>query len=411
MQASRRLGAPLGIPLYLDATWLAVAIWVAAGATFESPGWMARAAIALTLLASAWLHELGHALAARAQGLPVGRIVLFCFGGVASLERAPWHPAQMAWVAAAGPAASLALGTSLGVLALALPPPGRDGAWAAAALNLTLAGFNLLPGLPLDGGHLLQAALWQRSSDRLAAGHWAARAGQGMGVLVAAGGLAGALLADAAHALWLALIGGILWRSAQASGRSLALQATLVELKAADALHREVRWIAAHSPLRALAQAGIRHAGPSEPYYALAGSDCIGKAYATDLHAIERSAWDRRTVGNIARPLAQVPTVRAEAPLAVAVEQLEQSSDHDITVVLATGEVVGPLTRADVARAIAARLPREASRWDGGDGYPPDWALPSLASATLALPDLAERVPALLPLAMPEGDRAEGRER
>jgi len=400
------------MPLYLDASWLAVAVWVAAGAAFESPGWMARAAIALTLLASAWLHELGHGLAARAHHLPVGRIVLFCFGGVASLERAPRHPAQMAWVAAAGPAASLALGTSLGVLALALPPPGRDGAWAAAALNLTLAGFNLLPGLPLDGGHLLQAALWQRSSDRLAAGHWAARAGQGMGVLVAAGGLAGALLADAAHALWLALIGGVLLRSAQASGRSLALQAALVELKAADALHREVRWIAAHSPLRALAQAATANAGSTQdPYYAIAEGHCVGVAYSRDLHAIERSEWERRTVGDIARPLAQVTTVRAEAPLAVAVEQLEQSSDRDITVVSATGEVVGPLTRADVARAIAARLPREASRWDGGDGYPPDWALPSLASATLALPDLAERVPALLPLATPEGDRAEGRER
>ena len=119
--------------------------------------------------ASIFLHELSHSLVALRRGLGVSRIRLFIFGGVSEIDEEAETPSDELAVTAAGPATSLALGVLfLGIgwpLASAVAMPARI-ALILGVANVSIAIFNLLPGLPLDGGRMLRALVWRRSGDR-----------------------------------------------------------------------------------------------------------------------------------------------------------------------------------------------------------------------------------------------------
>lgn len=125
-------------------------------------------AFAVLLGASVLAHELGHCVVALRLGLPVRRLRLFLLGGLAEVVRNPRKPGQEGLIAAAGPAVSVVLALLFAALAVVVP---ADGAlWLliaeCAVANLAVAVFNLLPGLPLDGGRLLRAGVWAVSGRR-----------------------------------------------------------------------------------------------------------------------------------------------------------------------------------------------------------------------------------------------------
>lgn len=231
-----RLGAPFGIPLLVHGSWFPAAVFLAfhfALTIYSDEGVPVAAALAavsaLLFFASLVAHELGHALVARSLGIGVRDITLFIFGGVARIVREPSRPAQEVVIAGAGPVVSGALGGiglgAAGVVGGSL----RDLLWSLGAANLVFALFNLLPGFPLDGGRLLHAAIWSRTGDPHAAAQVAGRAGQGMGLLLVAGGTAivvvaigleGFLSGGGPEGLWLAAVGGFLFLLATASRRA-----------------------------------------------------------------------------------------------------------------------------------------------------------------------------------------------
>jgi Zn-dependent protease len=127
------------------------------------------AAVFTVLLAvSVLLHELGHCIVALRLGLPVRRVRLFLLGGLSEISRTPPKPTQEGLIAAAGPAVSMALALAAGIGWFALVPGGAI--WLLVAqtcvANLAVAVFNLLPGLPLDGGRMLRALTWQLTGNR-----------------------------------------------------------------------------------------------------------------------------------------------------------------------------------------------------------------------------------------------------
>ena len=134
----------------------------------------------MLLYASVLIHELSHSLVARAYGLPVRRILLYPLGGVSELEREPPTPWRAFAVSAAGPAISLVL--AAGGYGLTRAVPGADVVASTLVFqlmwaNLVIGIFNLLPGLPLDGGMMLRAAIWKvtgRPSTATIAAAWAA---------------------------------------------------------------------------------------------------------------------------------------------------------------------------------------------------------------------------------------------
>ncbi|MDS0136971.1 MULTISPECIES: site-2 protease family protein [unclassified Amycolatopsis] len=167
--------------------------------------WLLAGAFALLLGLSVLAHELGHCLVALRLGIPVRRLRLFLLGGLSEVARTPKRPGDEGLVAAAGPAVSLLLGGFCGLLMFAVPPDGAVWLLVAecAVANLAVGVFNLLPGLPLDGGRLVRAGVWAATGIR-AKGTRAAVAG---GAVVAAGLLVWALwgLATASPDRWLRL--------------------------------------------------------------------------------------------------------------------------------------------------------------------------------------------------------------
>ncbi|MFB9903453.1 site-2 protease family protein [Allokutzneria oryzae] len=184
-----------GVPVLLAPSWWLFAVLVVLFYTPlvglllpGSPLWVSAslaAVFAVLLAVSVLLHELGHCFAALRLGLPVRRVRLQMLGGVSEVVRTPSTPSHEGIVAAAGPVVSLLL-TGVFGLGLLLSEP-ETVAWVlllqATIANGAVALFNLLPGLPLDGGRIVRAAVWGATGHR-GAGTRAAVIGAG---LVAAG--------------------------------------------------------------------------------------------------------------------------------------------------------------------------------------------------------------------------------
>lgn len=183
---------------------------VAGGAT---PGPVAVAVAlgtAVGFLASVVLHELAHAVAARALGYGVKDVTIFYLGGITRLEQETEDPTDEVATALAGPLVNLFLGGVLLVVASGTVGPAGVMLTFLGELNAVVGVFNLLPAHPLDGGALLRAVLTRVTGDRLLAIRAGARTGQGLGALLVAVGVVGGLVwptTGGLGLLWLAVIG------------------------------------------------------------------------------------------------------------------------------------------------------------------------------------------------------------
>ena len=188
-----RLGRVLGVPVFVAPSWFVFAAFVVlsygpalAGAQGRVRAYTAAAAFAVLLLASVLLHEVGHCLVARAFGLPVRRITVTFLAGLTEITSPPQTPAREYAVAVAGPMVSLLL-AGLGFGSLPLLEPGslaRLLMEILAVTNTAVAVFNLLPGLPLDGGRVLRAVVWRLTGDDDGSTRVAAWAGRAVAVVV-----------------------------------------------------------------------------------------------------------------------------------------------------------------------------------------------------------------------------------
>ena len=370
MQANWRFGSLFGIPLYINSSWFLILALVtifnagnfnASGAFQGSSlffGWIAGLVMALLLFGSVLLHELGHSLVAKAQGIHVNSITLFLFGGVAAIGRESNTPGKAFQVAIAGPVVSIAL---FGLFTVVTPLLSESSATQTLALNLArtnlvLGLFNLIPGLPLDGGQVLKAAIWKLNGDRFVGGRWASRTGQVLGWLAITLGLTGVLLTGQFSAVWIALIGWFVLRNASAYGRVTNLQAALLQLSAADAMTRELRIVDANMSLREFAEEYIlSDTHTPNPYYAASDGRYRGLVRIEDLHSVERSEWENQTLHQIVHPLSEIPTVQENASLAEAINTLEESSEDRITVLSPADAVAGVIDRGDIVKAIASK--------------------------------------------------------
>jgi Zn-dependent protease len=165
-------------------------------------------------------HEFGHAIAARRAGIRVRRMALSLFGGVTELVQTPWTPGIAFRIAIAGPVASTVLAVAAAIAHVILVEADADPLTSAilalaAAANLAIAAINLLPGLPLDGGHVVAAALWRFTGQPADAGRSAATLGRLLGIGMIAVAIIGSASGDAGLALWLALFGIAIWSGAE----------------------------------------------------------------------------------------------------------------------------------------------------------------------------------------------------
>jgi len=222
------LGRIFGIPIRAHYSWLPVFPFYAwAIAEFllpreianlglsELPGyqyWALGLMTSTLLFASVLAHELSHAIMARAEGFGTGNITLYMFGGLASLEGQPAQPSSEFKIAIVGPAASFVLGLIFYGLAEAIDYQ-RDGSAFSLVLrhlglvNWFLAGFNILPGMPLDGGRVLRALLWRFNKNFRVATQLAVRSGFMIAFSLVALGVYSFLYQERITGLWSIAIG------------------------------------------------------------------------------------------------------------------------------------------------------------------------------------------------------------
>src|SRR4051812_39889256 len=220
--SSFQLARILGIRIGVNASWFIVLFlfiylfqdsFQETLAASDTVAFAVAVAAAVLFFGSILLHELGHAIAARREGIEVSGIELFLFGGVMKMSRDTDSPGAEFRVAAAGPLVTLVL--MLLACGAAVVLAGVDSFWDAARLsssadasppevvvsllvsmNLLLLVFNLVPAFPLDGGRIARAAAWKVTGDRNRATRFAARIGIGFGWLLMLGGLSLVVLGD-----------------------------------------------------------------------------------------------------------------------------------------------------------------------------------------------------------------------
>jgi Zn-dependent protease len=228
------LGRVLGVPVRLDLSFIVgLAVVVALSHQLWAPDLAGAAAVALSGLfavgffACVLAHELAHALTARAVGVPTTEIRLFVFGGVARIAGEPAGPGDEVLVAMAGPLASVTLAGLLGVAGWELAGPAGDLlAWLFLG-NLVVAGFNLLPGFPLDGGRVARALVWRLTGRRLLATRVTAAGGRALAAVLVVGGAGAAAWQATPRWLPQVVLGLFLWRAAGEGERSAARGQTL----------------------------------------------------------------------------------------------------------------------------------------------------------------------------------------
>jgi Zn-dependent protease len=223
------LGRLLGFPVRLDLSWFAgLAVLVVLSRELWSPGLAGVAAVGLsTVFALAFfgcvlVHELAHALVARAVGVPTDEIRLFVFGGVARIAGEPADPGAEVLVAMAGPLVSVVLAGLFDLASWSVAGSGGDLLAMLFLGNLVVAGFNLLPGFPLDGGRVARALVWRATGRRLLATRVTALAGRALAAVLILGGATAALWQQTPRWLPQVVLGLFLWQAAAQGERSAA---------------------------------------------------------------------------------------------------------------------------------------------------------------------------------------------
>ena len=358
------LARPFGIPVYISPYWFVIAgvfIFVYANdlaSTFHgATRFVVAAAFVVLLYLSVLVHELSHSVVARGFGLPVRRILLYPLGGFSEIEREPQTPGREFLVSAAGPALSLLLAAGGWGLTHVVTAGTIGGTLISQLMwaNLVVGGFNLLPGLPLDGGRMLRAVIWKvtgRPGTSTIVAAWAGRVlALGLFVLVLAPPVEARIGGDLVTVVWLAVIAAFMWTGAGQAIKATRVRERLPALQARR-LARKAVSVAADTPL---AEA-IRRADESKAR-AVVVVDHDDKPIAIlNETAVMATPEQRRPwieAGSLARTLEPSLVLSADLSGMALLDAIRQAPATEYLLVEPSGQVYGVLAARDVDLAFA----------------------------------------------------------
>ena len=361
MKSSLRLGRIAGIEIGIHYTWLFAFIliaWSLAQGFFPQyyPGWdlatywVTGALAALFLFVSVLIHELAHSFVARARGLPVRSITLFIFGGVSNIEREPENPKVEFAMSVVGPLASLVLAGIFWGLRQAVGE--QDSPLAAmlsylALVNALLAGFNMIPGFPLDGGRVLRSIIWGTTGNLTKATNIAAMVGRFFGWGLIGFGVFQLLSGNFLGGLWIAFIGWFLSSAADASRREVTLRERLTGVPVRNVMDQSPEIISPGTPIEEVVRdIFLQRRRRAAAVYQ--DDQLVGIVTISDVKRQPQQKWSQTPVREI---MTREPfySVSMDDDLNLALRLLAQ---HDLNqlLVLNQGQLVGFLHRADVIR-------------------------------------------------------------
>lgn len=338
--------------------------------------WGVAFGAAVAFFVSVLLHELSHAVVARANGISVRGITLFLFGGLAHMEGEPPTPRSEFLMAIVGPVTSAAIGIAAATGGWALAGPAlapaveandpealqaalaRVGPVATLLLwlgpvNVILALFNVLPGFPLDGGRVLRSVLWGITDDLVKATRWASRAGQAFAWLLMAWGVLDILAGAFAQGIWLILIGWFLNTAARRSYQELLIRQALEDVPVARVMRSHLDRVSPEMSIQSFVRDHVmvteQQAFPVERDESL-----VGLVSLYDLRKVPQTEWGVTPVQAIMTPVESLSTLPPDVGAERALEELSRHDVEQIPIVEGR-RLLGLVRRGDLVKWLAIR--------------------------------------------------------
>jgi Zn-dependent protease/predicted transcriptional regulator len=359
---SWRVGRIAGIEVRIDSSWAVIALLITYSMYLRVrlvyPDTSAGEAVWLGILGSALffgsvlVHELAHAVVSQARGIRVQDITLFLFGGATRARVESRGPTDEFLIAVVGPLTSGVLAALFGIVAGfgsdVLPRPLAGTFGYLAWVNLLLAGFNLVPGFPLDGGRVLRSAIWRATGSYARATRIASMSGQAVGWLLVALGVVSLLAGNLAGGIWFAFIGWFLVQAARASYQELQLRHMLRGVEAEDVMTGNLLRIPPDVSLQdAVDDYFMRYdhgAFPVDEH-----GRTVGLLTLRGVRRVPRDQWSSQRVRDRMVPLGGQVVVAPDDRMDGVLGKLEDSEAGRVLVVQ-DGEVVGIITPSDLTR-------------------------------------------------------------
>jgi Zn-dependent protease/CBS domain-containing protein len=370
----------LGIPISFDASWLIILALLTLSLTSGFPSllheyfpgtaehlapyqyWIMGLVTALGFFSCIVLHELGHALVARARGMPIRGITLFLFGGVAELGDEPVSAGTEFWMAIAGPIVSVVLAVAFWILAVL----GYRSGWPhplvlmlgyLASINGLVLLFNLVPAFPLDGGRVLRSILWGATGSQRRATRWSASAGQAFAWFLIAWGILQFFRGNWLGGIWMGLIGIFLNDAARSGYRQVLLK---------QALRGEpVRRFMSAEPITVPPTLDLEHWVDDYVYRyhrkafpVVSQGHLEGCVEAPSVATIPRPEWGQHTVGEVMRrDLGQI-TISPDTDALDALGKMQRTGQSRLLVTQGD-RLVGIVSLKDLLKFLSLKLQLE----------------------------------------------------
>ncbi len=365
----------LGFQVKADFSWLILAMlvsWSLAEGYFpfqyanlaKSTYWIMGILGAAGLFLSIVLHELGHSLVSRKQGMPMKGITLFIFGGVAEMTDEPSNARSEFLMAIIGPIVSVVLGISFYVLYWFA----RQAAWPLPVfaifkylgwINLLLAAFNMLPAFPLDGGRVLRSFLWNRKGSLRKATRTASRIGGAFGAVLIGLGVISILFGSFIGGLWWFLIGMFLRSAAKSS---------YVQMEIRDALKGEpIGRFMSKNPVTVPASISIAdlvrdyiYTHHYHMFPVMRDSKIMGCISTREIKKVPKEEWEAHSVQEMLIPCGPDNSVSPDTD-AMDVLSLLQRTGTSRLMVLDGGRLVGVVSLKDLLKFLSLKLDLEGN--------------------------------------------------
>jgi Zn-dependent protease/predicted transcriptional regulator len=353
-----------GIPVEVHVSWLlvlALMTWSFATGWYtdvlpdgsKQELWILGFLTAILLFVSILLHEFSHSVVASRNGLPIRKITLFLFGGVAQMERDVDDPVLELKMASAGPAMTVVLAALF--FALSKLAAGHRLIFPLmqnlAYINLVVLVFNMVPGFPLDGGRILRAVIWKRTGNMQKATRIASRVGSVFAIILMVYGVFNFFVGQLIGGIWFIFIGYFLRNAAQSGYLLVTLRQTLGNLKVSDVMRSPVVTVDAALNLRHLVdEYFLRYHYGSFPV--IENGALAGMVSLKDVKQVGMEEWQRATVADIADREITRDALHPEFPAETLLHLIMKKGYGRLPVIDGEGRVVGIVSRRDLMETI-----------------------------------------------------------
>jgi Zn-dependent protease/predicted transcriptional regulator len=363
------IGRIYGIPIFLHTSWFIIFGLIAFSFVSQfnalqlnlptSRLWGLGLMTSALFFASLVFHEMAHSVIAKLYKIPVVSITLFVFGGVSRIGREPTRAIEEFNIAVAGPVSSLLLAGGFWLIERGA---GSNAvlstlAGSLAGINFMLALFNLIPGFPLDGGHIFRAIVWSFNKDFQRATRISARSGQAVAYGMIATGAGAAItsyqpLGGAVGGLWLAFIGWFILSAAKQTQAQSEARGALEGLKVADIMTHDLQTVGREISLEDYAREMVRTGRRS--HLVVGGDQLVGLVTAEALNAVPQQDWDVTSVQAVMLPKDKLHWAAPEEPALSLLDRMRTVGMQQMPVI-AGGSVVGIVTRDSILRVLQSR--------------------------------------------------------